>query len=179
MAEAYEGKISTLEYSILDDSYEQKLRKLANWILFTGKRAEKKGMIDTTQKFFQDMVNEIDENEEEYAQIEKLVFDQIDNYIKNGSHSVYTFECNDICTGTLKYFDELHKHCHNLKHTDDKRLKELINKMNNVAILTATKGDSKATPNDLKNFKGTNYSKVQYKSKKILENDDVYEKDAN
>ena len=169
MAEAYEGKISTLEYTITDDSYEQKLRKLANWLLFMGKRAEKKGSIDKSKKFFRDMVDEIDDNEEEFAQIEKLVFDQIENYIKNGTNGKYTFECNDICTGTLKYFEELHKSCENFEHTDDKRLKELIVNINKVSALTATKGDSQANPKDVKGYKGKESSKVLYKSKNTAE----------
>lgn len=185
MAEAYEGKISTLEYEVTDNSYDQKLRKLANWLLFTGKRAEKKGSIDKSQKFFRDMVNEIDDNKEEFAQIEKLVFDQIENYIKKGTNGKYTFECNDICTGTLKYFEELHRECKNLDHTDNKRLKELINNINKVSVLTATKGEAQASPKDLKDYKGKDLSKVQYKNKKVMEDEPeedvpelVYIKDA-
>lgn len=179
MAEAYEGQISTLEYVIHDDSYEQKLRKLANWLLFTGKRAEKKGNIDKTQKFFKDMVSEIDENEEEYGRIEKLVFDQIEDYIKNGSKGAYTFECNDICTGTLKYFEQLHNNCYNLENTDHKRLINLITNMNRVSNLTATMGDANATPKDLKYYKGKDYTKIQYKSQNISEDGLEFIKGAN
>lgn len=176
MAEAYEGQISTLEYKILDDSYEQKLRKLANWLLFTGKRAERKGSIDESQKFFKDMVKEIDECDEEFSKIEKLVFDQIEDYVKNGSNGVYTFEGNDICIGTLKYFANLYQNCNHLENTDSERLKSLVSSLNAISTLTASKGEAKAKPSDLKHFKGKTSSRPQYKSKASFESEN--EEDA-
>ena len=180
MANAYEGQISTLEYEILDDSYEQQLRKLANWILFTGKRAERRGLIDKKHNFFKKMVKEISESEyvEEYKKIEALVFDQIENYIKNGSNGVYTFECNDVCIGTLKYFKELFASCSNLSHSNQEKFESLVANMNKITTLTATKGESKATPNDLKYFKSENSSKLQYKNKKMDEEELGEEKEC-
>ena len=163
MANAYEGHLSTLEYKIKDDSYEQQLRQLANLLLYAGKTAETKGEINTTHNFFTQMVNEIsdDQYSEEYKKLEKLVFGQIENYIKKGSNGFYTFECNDICIGTLKYFDVLFSHCKNLSNSNQKWFKELIKDMNKVVTLTATKGQSKTTPKDLKHFKGENSSNIE------------------
>lgn len=180
MAEPYEGQISTLECEIIGNNHEQQLRKLANYILYAGKRAERRGIIDTEHNAFKKMVNEISEDRysEEYAQLEDIIFGQIETYIEEGSNGIYTFECNDICLGTIKYFEELFSHCKKLSNSDQERFKVLTENMYKIASLTATMGESttKATPADLKNFKEKERkSKIKHKNKKI--NEEVFEEE--
>lgn len=179
MAEPYEGQISTLECEIVGNNHEQQLRKLANYILYAGKRAERRGIINTEHNAFKKMVNEISEDRysEEYAQLEDIIFGQIETYIEEGSNGVYTFECNDICLGTIKYFEELFAHCSKLSNSDQDRFKILKENMYKIASLTATMSEAtkKATPEDLKNFKEEKKSKLKHKNKKT--NEETFEEE--
>lgn len=174
----YEGALSTLEIKINPNAedLEKQICTAVNWLLYYGKTSEKQGRIDTSSTYFQTLIKEIHDYPQDWKILESRLFKAIENYIKFGSKGEYTFECNDICLGTLKFVAEFYKTGKDLTYLDHQKLADLTEYMSKICAMTAqtiknSKGTKKACPNGLGKFEDGNSSNLRHKKRKLQEDD--------
>lgn len=126
--------IGELELFCNDDNRIKRLVKLANYIMAFGRHYEKKGHYN--EKMYDQLVKEIRESQDEWQELEGIIFGHLENYVYNGIHGKHSIENNDICLGTLKLIREAYKTGVDLSYLSHSRLKSLIKRMEAIQIAT-------------------------------------------